>query len=232
MRTPKFFRIVWRVDAVLVLLVGIGLVVLLIVWVIELGSDFFEPSPSRSRDVVKVEGESGLQSSFRMGSFEEVGSSAVFWAPLHSVQESSGRTGSWKSTATRNYYFHDAHERVGRWLVDGNDLLFTSNRRVWSRGEYDDSGSVLGVLYEVVESDTNGDGELTEDDVTSLAFSDARGRGYTVATQGIEGISDYSVLSDSVVVVLCRTGEDVRAIELDFDSMEVLHDSSVVSVPE
>ncbi len=190
MRTERFFTVVQRINALILLVLGTGGLILLGagLW------DLLAPStrglaPARVKVEVGRMGKDTLE--FRCSGKVRGRHSFV----LEAVDE-SGRTSFSGSSGGRgrvkNLLFVDLDTGETRWLLNGFDGYIP-----WNSLELGFGGGTSGeneelppdaVLYLVIDSDTNGDGEVTYGDDGVLAVSDTNGSGYSVLKTGVRRV--------------------------------------------
>lgn len=232
MKPSRFFRILWRIDIVVIAVAG-GLAVFGMTYLLlfEIGRDLF--GRPYATEVVDLAEQREDRATFAMGRFEEVEGAGVLRAPLTSSQDTAyGAASSYGSTsATRNYLFYDPRARAGRWLNARNDWLFVSSAALREPGKHDGVAPVRAFLYEVVDADTDGNGKLTGEDRSSLALSDPTGTNCKIVKRGIDDLLDSTVLSPTSAAVFYMVDREMRAMEVSLSTLDVVHDDPVAKLP-
>jgi len=232
MAESRFFRFVWRVNAIIIFAAGAAAVFALCYSLIEAGRDVEGP-PMRADGVVNLATGQVDRTRFDFHGCEWIEGAHVFSARLVSFQECGGGPES-EVRATRNYVFYDPQSRTQQWLVDNNDWLFMRDHALCAdriKNEEEESQSILAFLYEFVDTDTNGDRRLTGADVVSLGLSDSKGGSFTVVRRGIEEVLDYTVTSPSSVVVFYLASGELRALEASLRDFRVTRDEAIAGLP-
>ncbi len=110
-----------------------------------------------------------------------------------------------------NYVFIDVQTGVSRWLTTGGEQLFANQ---YTLLEPTDSsmpitkGKPLSHVYDVVEKDTDGNGNLTSQDDSSIAASALDGSGYVIVKSGLGEVELFrQVSADRFMVVHRKNGE-------------------------
>jgi hypothetical protein len=223
--TRRFFSLVWRANAILLLLTGILACVVLLVAVLQIFRD-----ATRTRqavDVLNVAGEQIDRSKTSLGYFVTVAGCAVLRAPLHVQQTYAFGSGSKEATSVQNYLFYDPSDGSSRWLVPGNKGLFLATHELPEHEYSKPERPVVTVLYELVEADTNGDQRLTESDAKVVAVSDPSGSRFTRLFTGVQEVNGTTLTPQGHILVLYTVSATLRAAEIDVDTHRVLRDAAL-----
>ena len=214
MRPNQFFRTVWRLNGVLILLAlllaaGAAVVGLVASLVFRVGDS------STDAPAAAVEGKARLE----FGTMEEVSGTPYVILPL--VRREAGKGFSSGDTSeTRNLLFYDTSTGATRWLRPGHGGIvlehqFLSGRR--PRGDEDgrEPAPVRWIRYELADLDTDGDGEVTGRDAVRVAVSGPGGEGLTVVLGDAAAILGYAPPRDGVLLVFFRRGGKHLVAEVD-----------------
>lgn len=102
MRATRFFRLVWRTNAVVILLAGLAALLLPVFFLVQFGRNLFrqrEPDP-----VVKID-QAESPDELSLGSAERVDGTPYVLIPLKSVHHNGSDYSSGPVTTLRNYAF-------------------------------------------------------------------------------------------------------------------------------
>lgn len=159
MTNRRFFAMVWRVNAVAILLTTILAcgVLLFVSWQIY-------KDATRTRQVSNVVNVADAQldrSKAQLDTFEKVAGSVVLRAPLRLEQEYGSSSGSKGTSSVQNYLFYDPSSAIAYWLVPGYKGLFLSTHELPEQEYVKPEKPVVAVVYELVDSDSTGDKRLT-----------------------------------------------------------------------
>jgi len=228
MTSRRVFALVWRVNAVLILLTAV-----LACAVLSFGAWQIYREATRTRHVsavVNVAEDRIDRSRLQLGSFETIEGSSVLRAPLLIEQQYAFGSGSKETTSIQNYLFYDPASRSSHWLLPGNKGLFLSMRQVPERRDLKPDRQVVAVVYELVEADTTGDKRLTASDAKVVAVSTASGSRFTRVLTGVEEINGVTLIADARVLVLYTSASTLRAAEIDAGTYKVIHDGPLQTV--
>ncbi len=166
----------------------------------------------------------------RLSAFEDVDGVRHLRAPLRAkgarsgIEEYVSRGASYGSLPV-NILFYDIDGRVGRWL-------FEDNRRWIVRDhEIRDSATVRAFLYEMIETDTDGNGSLGTEDARTLALSDPTGRRVARIAAEVDQFRSLRRLDGDTVLLFYEVGGAVAGIEVNIESLEVEHVVRIPPVP-
>jgi hypothetical protein len=213
----------WRANAVIIFIAGlIGCVALAALAYLL----YTEATQSRrARDVLTVAEDRVRDSRTTLGDFEEVSGSAVLRAPLWVEQEFTAASSSKESFATQNYLFFDPARDASHWLIPGFKGIIRSTHDLPDEHSREKSAATQVVVYELSETDSDHDGQLTSEDTKDVAIADASGTQLTRVLKGVDGFSSARLLPDeSQMLVLYTAGGIARAARVEFPSGKVLKD--------
>jgi hypothetical protein len=223
MNTQKIFALLWRINAIVILIVGLlgiaGLVMVLVL--------IYEESLEDRRvpDVLTVG--DGAESRTWLGSFSAVAGSVVLRAELNIEQEYEIASGSKESYSTQNYLFFDTSTDSSYWLLPSFKGIILSTTDVTDEEDRAAESAVKAVVYEIVEGDSNADGQLTGSDVRQIAISDAAGTRFTRALNDVETLNGVHLLPGAgatQMLIMYTSAGATRAARIDVASGGVLRD--------
>jgi len=165
----RFFAIIWRVNAVVLLAFG-----LLGVGVLGTAALLFYKDSTRTRhaeDVARLNIGGDITSEASLGRFEALPRTTVLRAPLRVVQSFALGSGSKDASSIRNYLFYEPDTRATRWLKPSMDSLIIQTWAVPENESNEDPSRWVASIYAIVSSDTSGDGALTDSDQIQITSS-------------------------------------------------------------
>jgi hypothetical protein len=213
MTSRRFFAVVWRINAIVLLVVGILGAVALSAAVF-----FVVKDATRTRyadDVARVAVGDDVQSQATLGHFEALPRSAVLRAPLRVTQSYSIGSGSKEASSVRNYLFYDPASRQTRWLKSSMDSLIVQTWRVPEGDSYDKPDFWVASVYAIATSDTNRDGVLNESDQVQIASSLPDGTAFRLLVERADRLNEARLLSTDRVLVLYSLGSKLHAVEFN-----------------
>lgn len=219
----RFFRHVWRANAILILLAGLGTAALLTYAFI---SSLRRERHFQSTPVTIEEGE-GAKEQARIPYFERVRGTSFLRASLYGEKPHFLSYEAHLGSPVLNYLFYDLNTHEAHWLVQRNDHLFISGQELTPPGSEYNKGDVLGFLYEYINRDTDGDSQLTGNDWSSLALSSATGTNFNILIDNIEEVRDFEVITNTDLIVFYVAAGVLRAARIDFAKQTVILDHAL-----
>lgn len=213
MNHRRFFAFVWRVNAVLILLVGVLAAVVLIMF-----SYLFFKDATRTRAVDDVAnlalGDIDKQSA-EIGAFHAVPGVAVLRAPLRVQETYALGAGSKEAGSTRNYLHFDPSSKSAYWLKPSMEGVILQSEQL-PKSEYGQpEPDAVAFGYVSVERDSNGDSRLTATDVKTIAMSDASGRNYRTVVEQADRLNDARLIAPDRMLILYSVGTRLAAVEVN-----------------
>ena len=151
----------------------------------------------------------------RMGGLISIAGHDHHYVELHGRADTA--YASYGVQRTRNLLFIHAESLETRWLFPTHQQLILETSHLAKEAPAEKQ-EVLALLYEIVESDSDGDGKLNREDQLSLAISRADGSGYKVLAKGLMTVISKQ-LSDDDKRLLVLSQRD-NAVRLDSFLME------------
>lgn len=213
MSARQFFATVWRINAIIVLIVGI-----LAAGVLAVAAYFLYKDATRTRhadDVARVALGGDVPSKATLGRFQELPRTSVLRAPLYVTQSYSIGSGSKEASSVRNYLFYDPSNRTTRWLKTSMDSLIVQTWSLPEEQPHESPRNWVTSVYAIVGADTSGDGTLTDSDRIQIATSDPDGANFRVLVESAERINEARLLAADRALLLYSAGSKLYAIEFN-----------------
>jgi hypothetical protein len=231
MRTSRVFRVIWRIDGVLLLLAFLLLGGAALVAVI---STALRDHRTDTPPPVAV-AQHGEQLFF--GSVEQVEGSPFVLLPLEVRRHGSKlSSGSPYEGSTRNLLFYDVATGSAHWLRADHGALIVEHELLrmhgaaqhpWDRGEKGDP--VRWIRYELVTADTDRDGSVTAEDAHDVAVSGPGGEGFAAVVGGVDEVLGYAPVHDGTLTVFFRRSQEEFAGVIDLAAKKLRR---TVSLPK
>lgn len=227
MTSKRFYSVVWRVNALLIFAVGVGCLLLLL-----FAATMFIKDMGRGRhaeDTVHVNEVQVAKAEASLGAFTAIEGSAMMRAPLTVRQEVGANPYVSKVSGTnaiQNYLYVDPVSHTSHWLITGNRGLILETTELLSRSySGQESDAVEAVVYRLVDTDTDGDGKLSEDDLNTIAVSDPAGKRLVRLFAKVDYVNGLRLTGKGALVVLYTAGGHLHAADVDLNSNKVVRDS-------
>ena len=207
------------------LLLAIASGIILLVW--GLSQTFFSSSNER-QDAAVVNVNQGTHQKEYLnlrGSTKMTGLSVVRM-PLNS--DTSYRSFSSESSGgrTRNFLFIDFSSMSSKWLFDGFQRLILNEHDLYA--SLNNSGTnIVGSIYEVVASDTNGDGKVTEDDQVAAFWGTPDGKDVIEVVSSAKRILSVEQVTDTEVLVIYQKEKSTVAMLLSASTGKKIRESQL-----
>nr|WP_086939432.1 hypothetical protein [Thaumasiovibrio occultus] len=207
MENNRFFRSVNRFNAVSIMLVFIGVVVLGIYLL--LGVTRGNPAQSVAVDTNTAE---NIATTMKVGELREVNGHNVHWSRLVTEAESNLNVSKYFANQTRNVVFWVGVDMTPSWVFDTNEYLVSSFRPVEIKPAFETKNHTAAFIVESIQADTNNDGILSADDDHTLAFVRPDGSSYTQVYQGPQRLIDTSVVAAENTVIVMQSHADSTVV--------------------
>ncbi|NEP53218.1 MAG: hypothetical protein F6K65_32225 [Moorea sp. SIO3C2] len=229
MEDNKFFRFVWRFNAIVIMASGLLAIAVLAFAAIEIVR-----STTRDRqgiNIVNVDDDSSSSQDWELGNLREVDGTTYLMVPLYSDQSYTQSYYSKSTRSTRNYLFLDSETGKSKWLFANNDYLIASDRLISeTNNKTNNSGEskpVIAVLYHLIKKDTNGDGRLTNDDSMTIAFTHYNGNDYQEVVSGVDRFLGYKVLNANSLLILYQRDGIAYSAKVSLDNFALSNEKEI-----
>ena len=216
MKSRLTFRTIWRIDALIILIGGVGAFLMFGYTVFELAGSQFRSS--QNQDVVNVQRHAEVR--WRLGNFETIPGAGYMVAPVSAVQSDStglpdkvlsSGSRSDEASAIRNYLFVSLKDKSSRRLIPNNDRLILSMEWLAADGSTvprmgGDKTPVKWLIFRVVPADTDGDGRLTESDRKAIAVANPDGSQYAEVLRDADAFLGQTWLAGDKLIVAYSAG--------------------------
>lgn len=225
-----FFTYIRRINSLL-LFGGLVVFTLLVLWGI--GSSI----EARNRDVVATARTPGTSEelSFRLDEVNGIPGTDTQMLKLTASKTQSGIGYSGYERDTRNVLFLSGDDKAARWLFPNQARVIHTAAQLQAQDEGDKTAGAnkvtVALYYLYSDKDTNGDGEIDNEDKASLGLSRANGEGFTTVLVGIDRVYSVSLTGGQAISVLYRVGQSLRHARYSVATLARVFDREVTSIP-
>lgn len=215
MPARRVFALLWRINALIILVVGILAAAVLTMVAYYLLADLM--SPRHLENVSHVASDDVHEQLSQLDEFEQVAGTDLLRARQRVRQSYPPGTirsgGSKEAWSTRNYLYLDPNTRSSHWLVPGMDGLFLESYPLPRSDGDKQQAKARAFVHVSVARDTSGDQHLSESDSQTIAISDPDGRNYRVVVGKAEKLHTAQLLDDERLLIVYTEGGKLMAVE-------------------
>jgi len=220
MEESKFFKNVWRFNALIIAVAGVLAVVVLLFAGYLIYNE--QARTKYKNEIVNIDPETKIEEVFRLGRVKHVNGSQAVIVPLYSDQSFDLRYSGTKSTAsTRNLLFSNMHNEESNWLLPTNDYLIPQYNLINKSNSYSSDEDIVTILYRIVVSDTNNDSRLTENDELSIHLSNPDGSEFTEILKNIDDVLGYELINQEALAIMFNRGGQGYTAYVSLKNFEV-----------
>lgn len=213
MQTRKLFVQIWRINAIVILLVG-----LIAGAVLSVAGYMLFKDATRTRHVDNVANTAlgdVRESMAELGSFGKIPGSTVLRAPLTVRQTYALGSGSKEAGSTRNYLYFEPSTRSAFWLRPSMDGVILSSVPLPSAEYGETKPNAVAYVHVTVDKDTDGDDRLTESDAKQIAISAPNGKGYRILVTKADRLNNATLVASTRLLILYSAGTKLAAVEVN-----------------
>lgn len=216
MEENEFFKYIWRFNA----LAFAGAATLAILAAVYTGAIYIKNQDARlhqTANVVNFDRQGKSSGKFKFGNPVAMTGSdfvriSLMRDPSHEI---SSYTPYSEITNDVNFLFLDVAKNEGKWLLENTNQLFVSGKFLYDKFTRDmnEEKKIIGILYELVENDTDKDGQLTRADAITLSTSQPDGSQYRKLIEEIDKVHSITQISvQKVLVIYQKNNHTVSAL--------------------
>ena len=201
-RSQKFFRVLWRINAVLILVAASAIVITLIVVIVQ--ESALRSANQKAEKVEQPVQESVDGESLQLEDAKVMGESGVVRIDLISTTEPSGIGSKGVNRQTRNILFIEPDKPSGHWLLADNKHEISESSEVYKRPVSEDSDVLAtAVIVRAADDDQSAAGRM-------LLFNRTGSEVVEVAKDATK-IEVSALVGEDLVVIYDRKSKLVRA---------------------
>jgi hypothetical protein len=221
------FRWLWRANAVLIFLCGVGVLLLLAILAVTIATETFT-EPRGPRQIINAEAVGAARA--QLGEFEAVRGTSIFRAALSSNSPSYSFASKGDSGATINYLYFDPVTGATRWLFpDGHRLI--QQQEWWPESQYDNDGpEPQAIVYSLAEARPSSQGAEPPEGRVAIVVSDPAGRIVTNVAATADRLMGVAAGANGQLDILYLTDGELRVASVLPPTLE-LKGERVVAIP-
>ncbi|MGL1932593.1 MAG: hypothetical protein OCC45_12680 [Desulfotalea sp.] len=202
MEKSPFFKKLWCFNALIISVAGILAIVLLIFGGYHVIKDIYWNN--QIGNVVNVAEDSNIEEIWSFGYMQKLDGTDFIMIPLESDQSYAQSYYSKSSNSHRNLLFINVLTNERKWLFPNNNWLIADNNVLAEIEPAGKSKKVIGLLFNIVKADTNGDKRLTNKDKTTIALSSPSGTKYKEILPEIDLLIGHTIVESDIILILYK----------------------------
>ncbi len=200
MKESKFFKFVWRLNGLILMIAGILAIGVLVFAGYKIITDITRER--NTHNIVNVQDEDDIKEKWQLGNMSDIEGSPWIMIPLNSNQSYAQSYYSKSSSSVRNYLFINSQNNEKHWLFNTNEYLILE-AELLSKNEYESNErNILAILYKVVKSDSDSDKRLTNKDLQTISISLPNGIGYKEILNGVDNFIGKKIVNEKSLLLL------------------------------
>ena len=200
MEKTKFFKNVWRFNGLIISVAGVLAIVVLFFAGYHVIKDIFRKR--QVRNIVNIAENDNVKEEWTLGYMRQLDGTEYVMVPLQSDQSYAQSYYSKSSYSVRNFLFINVKTNGKEWLFPNNKWLIANNYTLSEKEHREKDRKIRAILYNIVKSDTNEDGRLTEKDKLTIALSSPSGKNYREILAAIDLFIGHSLMGSDTMLIL------------------------------
>ena len=221
----RFDRIIWRINGILILVVGLAAGCVL--FFASYGMLKSKPVDKKAGNVVNVNEETQKEEYLFLGSFSKIKGRGIFICPLNADKKHERSYYSKSASSVSNYLFFNPEDTSSHWLLKSNNWRIIDRQPIYENIYTDKSKIVDSFFYEMVRKDTNNDGVLDQDDKKAVYRSDFNGNRLMIVLEETHDILGIKQIDDGNSVIFHLKDEKNEAVVVDNVSGKIVKRSAL-----
>ena len=226
----KYDRVIWRINGSLLLLACIGAILISLVVGYKLADEIF--GRRHVHDIVNVDENTKKEEFLRIGYFTYLKGTDLILVPLSSEQTYSASYYSKAShSRARNYMVFDSKSKTSYWIWKSNTALILDETKIYDQLADEKNQKTRGIAFEFVETNSNADSVLDENDQKSVHYHDLSTKKTTLIIDKVDRIVGVQQSNnDEVLFFYSRSGKSFFKT-LDINSLSISAESEIALPP-
>lgn len=220
----KLFRLIWRFNGIIILVAGVLAIGVLLLVTKELYKDV--TSERAVDNMVNVADNLESTETFALSSIVSIKGQSTLMVPLYSDQFFDHSYYSKSTYATRNYLFIESQPSTQRWLFEHNDYLI-ERAEILRLNENETNQPSVGILYQVIKSDTDEDDRLSSNDLSTIAITKPDGTHYYEVINDVERLIDHHLISDDELLIIYQKAGLLYLARFQLSSGKITENSHI-----
>ena len=227
----KFFKYVWRFNAFVI--AGAAILCILLGGFAAMKIFIDETRERHVTNVVNVGEQTKVKDKFVLGYPYTIEGTDYVRVPLYR-DESYDMSYYSKSRGGNevNYLFMNSGNGENKWLMQATNQLFISDIVLLEKlkTSRDENNKAVGVVYALVEKDTNGDNRLSDKDAITIGTSSLDGSSYKKLIENIDRLYALKQIADNKVIVLYQKNKNTMSEVYEVPSMKKVSGTPIPKV--
>lgn len=217
----RFDRYLLRAVGILILLAvlaGCGVIGYgLIRWVFNVNE------PPARRDVVTVNAATNEKEFLDLGQPQVIKGTNYTMSQLRPTDDRRKFSSSYDygHNRSKNVYFTSLVSGEGHWLLSGNNQTIARHRTLIQKADERHKNITIGHCFQIITQDTNGDGELDDEDMLTVYLSDPVGRNLTAVLEDVEYVIGMEQAGSDLLVVMAQLADGDYTYLIDIPAKSV-----------
>jgi hypothetical protein len=214
MHSSKFFRYLWRINALIIFGAGIVLIGVLVFAALKIGQEVFRTR--EVRNVVNVEQGAGMKESLSLAHGQRIRGQTCLMVAMQSDQDYQQAYFKKSTKATRNYMFIAGDASSATWLFPHNSFLVNEATQLPSEIYGREGEPTKAILFVVTKGDTDGNHRITPDDLSVVALTRPDGRDYKEIAKDVVRVISHEIANDKLLLIYqARDGAFAASVSLE-----------------
>jgi len=229
MEENRFFRFVWRFNAIALMIAGMLAIGLLLfsgyIMVKEMSRD------NIPTNIINVQQKSNSTERLELGYLRSIKGSSCVVVSLTSEKDSSKSYGSSSSSSpVKNYLFINNKNNTQNWLFKNNKFLIR-DMTFLPQKEYDkNEKDVEIILYRIIKHDSNKDKRLIRNDLQTIALSLPDGTGYKELLNGIDNYIGQQYIDKYTLLIMYQKKGIGFFAKIDTRTLTIIEEIELLKV--
>lgn len=228
MEENRFYKSVWRFNAIVLMVAGILAIGVLLFAGYHILQDITRERGTRN--IVNVSEDQAIDEKWELGRLYKIEGTAYVMVPLTSDQNYAQSYYSKSSNSARNYLFIDTKNNLRKWLFQTNEYLVADINFLLEKTYNAKDHKVRAILYTVIEKDTNRDKRLTDKDEMTIAISLPSGQGYKKILTGIDFLVGHQVLDEESMLLVYQKGGSGYTANLSLIDLSISNETEIPKI--
>ncbi|HPG41848.1 MAG TPA: hypothetical protein PLP19_21525 [bacterium] len=225
MEENRFFKTIWRIDGILLLIVGLLAIIVLAYALFGVIGNSGASRDEQVYDTKQTDSKEAVH--WQLGSLIPVEGSSAVMLPLETGDRYSESGYKDYGISAWNFLFIDSRNNKNHWLFDNNRNMILASDLLVEENYSASVNPVRAIVYQLVTADSDGDGELTSYDRQSVGLSQPDGYNYREVVKDIDFVIGHRLVDKDNLLLVYQHGGKTRSALVSLKAFTITNEREI-----
>lgn len=219
----NFDKILWRINGIIILFLSLAGLLFLSYLIVANVNNI-----TRDREVTNIINNNEVKKDeyLYLENFERIKGNKLFLSALVLSQRYDIDYYSKNSSSIKNYLFFNVENNSKHWLFENHDYLILEKIDILKNKEIY-NGDIIGFIFKVIKSDTNGDGIINYKDDKSILISNNFGKNLKIVLNKYDKLLGINQYENDKLIIFYLLNQKLYNLKIDLNNFEIIQNQLI-----